>query len=237
MEKSYGPVVGHVTQHFRLEHVDPGVDRVGEDLPPGGLLEEPLDAPVLVGDDDPELEGIVDRLEPDRDRGALRPVRLDERAEIDVAQRVARDHEECLVESLLREPDRAGGPERLLLDGVVDVDTERLAVAEVRPDRLWHEGEGDHHLVQAVTPEEVDDVLHARLADDRHHRLRLVRGQRAQPRPLPTRHHDGLHRLTSRSALKRYCTPASTASARLTQKHASAHQVSRSVTSTSTSDA
>ena len=49
-------VVGHVAEHLRLQHVDPRVDRVGEDLPPGGLLEEPLDAPVVVGDDDPELE-------------------------------------------------------------------------------------------------------------------------------------------------------------------------------------
>ena len=115
-------VVGHVPEHLRLEHVDPGVDRVGEDLSPRRLLEEPLDAAVVVGHDDPELERVVDRLEADRDRGALRPVRLDERGQVDVAERVARDDEEGLVEPLLREPDRAGRAERLLLDGVVDVE-------------------------------------------------------------------------------------------------------------------
>ena len=115
-------VVGHVPQHLGLEHVDARVDRVGEDLSPRGLLEEPLDTAVVVGDDDPELERVVDGLEADRDRGALCPVRVDERAEVDVAQRIARDHEEGLVEPLVREPDRAGGAERLLLDGVVDVD-------------------------------------------------------------------------------------------------------------------
>ena len=42
--------------------------------------------------------------------------------------------------------------------------------------------------------QQLDDVLHARLADDRHHRLRLVRRQRAKARALAARHDDGLHR-------------------------------------------
>src|SRR5205085_60781 len=41
------PVGRHVTQDLRIEDVDASVDRVREDLAPGGLLEEPLDAPVL----------------------------------------------------------------------------------------------------------------------------------------------------------------------------------------------
>ena len=53
-------VVGDVPQHLGLEHVDPRVDRVREDLPPGGLLEEALDAPVVVGHDDAELQRVVD---------------------------------------------------------------------------------------------------------------------------------------------------------------------------------
>ena len=48
--------------------------------------------------------------------------------------------------------------------------------------------------------EQLEDVLHARLADDRHHRLRLVRGERPQPRSLAARHHDGLHANASRFA-------------------------------------
>src|SRR5581483_10428915 len=65
-----GPVARDVAEHLGLEHVDPGVDRVAEALAPGGLLEEALDPAVLVGDDDSELERVLDRLEPDRDRGA-----------------------------------------------------------------------------------------------------------------------------------------------------------------------
>ena len=57
-----------------------------------------------------------------------------------------------------------------------------------------------------------------------HHRLRLVRGQRAEPRPLPARHDDRLHRRTSRRALATYCPAATTASARLIQNSTSGHQ-------------
>src|SRR5205085_5397373 len=92
-------VARHVLEHLRLEHVDAGVDRVAEDLPPPRLLEEPLDASVLVGDDDPELERILDRLEPDRDGGIALAVELDESRQVDVAEGVAGD-DECR----LREP-------------------------------------------------------------------------------------------------------------------------------------
>ena len=110
-----------------------------------------------------------------------------------------------------REPDGAGRAERQLLDRVLDPDAERLAVAEVAADRLRHERERDDDLVHAVPAQQLDDVLHARLADDRHHRLRLVRGQRPQARPLPTRHHDGLHAATSRRAFTTYCAAATSA--------------------------
>ena len=51
--------------------------------------------------------------------------------------------------------------------------------------------------------QQLEDVVHARLADDRHHRLRLVRGQRAQARSLASGHHDGFHVFTSRLAFRR----------------------------------
>ena len=172
------PVLRDVLQHLRLEHVDAGVDRVGEDLAPRRLLEEALDAPVLVGDDDAELERVVNGLEADRHRGPFLAVRRDESSQVDVAERVAGDDEERVVEPTGGAPHGAGGAKRRLLDRVADVDTEGLAAAEIAPDRLWQESNGDDHVLEAVALEELDDVLHARLADDRHHRLRLVRGQR-----------------------------------------------------------
>ena len=92
------PVGRDVLQHLGLEHVDPGVDRVREDLAPRRLLEEALDPAVLVGDDDPELERVLDRLEADRHRRALLAVEREQLPEVDVAEGVARDDEDGVVE-------------------------------------------------------------------------------------------------------------------------------------------
>jgi len=129
-------VLGDVPQHLGLDNVDAGVDRVGEHLAPRRLLEEALDAAFLVGDDDPELERVVDRLQADRHGRVLLAVELDQPREVDVAERVAGDDEEGVVEPSGGEPHRARGSERRLLDRVRDVHAERLAAAEVRADRL-----------------------------------------------------------------------------------------------------
>src|SRR5207245_7491815 len=117
-----------------------------------------------------------------------------------------------------REPHRARRAERRILDGVLDVQAERLAVAEVAADRLREERDGDDDIVQAVPPEQLENVLHARLADDRDHRLRLVGGERPQPRPLPARHDDSLHRRSSLHASRTYTTPPATPPPRPTQQ-------------------
>ena len=126
----------------------------------------------------------------------------DERGQVDVAERVAGDDEERVVEPPGREPHRAGGAERRLLDRVADVDAERLAAAEVAADRLRQEGDRDDDVLEAVPAQQLDDVLHAGLADDRDHRLRLVRGERPQPRALSPRHDHGLHRRSSLRAVR-----------------------------------
>ena len=191
------PVLRNVPQHLGLEHVDAGVDRVREHLAPRRLLEEALDPAVLVGDDDPELEWVFDRLEADRDRRVLLAVELDQLRQVDVAERVAGDDEERVVEPAGRESHRACRAERRLLDRVRDVDAERLAAAEVRADRLRQECDRDDHVLEPVLLQQLDDVLHARLADDRHHRLGLVRRQRTEARAFAACHDDGLHRCSS----------------------------------------
>ena len=221
----------NVLQHLGLEHVDTRVDCVREDLAPRRLLEEALHLPVVVRDDDAELERILHRLEPDRDGGALLLVLGDERAEVAVAECIAGDDHEGLVELRAGESDRPRRAERHLLDRVLDVEAERLAVAEVAADRLRHEGDRHDDVLEAVAAEQLDDVLHAGFADDRHHRLGLVRGERPEPRPLPTRHHDGFHAVTVRRAFTTYCAAATTASASPTQKSHSGHSVDWPTTS------
>ena len=188
------------------------------DLAPRRLLEEALDLPVLVGDDDPELERVLDRLEADRDRGALLLVELDDLVQVDVAERVTRDDEERLVQAVGGEPHRTGGPERALLDRVLDVQPEAAAVAEIGADRLWQESDGDDDVGESVLAQQLEDVLHARLADDRHHRLRLVGRQRPKPRALSSRHHHSSHARTSRRAFSAYSPSATRASTSPLQK-------------------
>ena len=194
------PVGRHVLHDLGVDDVDAGVDRVGEHLAPRRLLEEALDAAVLVRHDDAELERVLDRLQADRDRRLLLAVELDEACQVDVAQRVAGDDEERVVEPARGELHGAGGSERRLLHRVADLHPERLAAAEVRADRLGQERDRDDHVLEAVGLQELEDVLHARLADDRHHRLRLVRGERTQAGALSARHDDGFHALNALQA-------------------------------------
>src|SRR5206468_7071310 len=140
------------------------------------------------------------------------------RRQVEIAESVTRDDEERLVEPAGREADRTGGAERRFLDRVADVQSERVALAEVAADRLREERHRHDHVRQAVLAQELEDVLHARLADDRDHRLRLVGRERTKARSLATRHDDGLHRRDSLRAVMAYTTPAATARTRPAQK-------------------
>ncbi len=142
--------VGDEVEHRGLEHVDAGVDGVGEHLAPRRLLEEPLDAAVGAGDHDAELEGILDVLERDRRRRVRVAVRLHERGEIDVGEYVAGDHEEGVVELVGRVAHRTGGAERRILGRVPHGHTEIGPVAEVVADLVGQERDGDHDVVEAV---------------------------------------------------------------------------------------
>jgi hypothetical protein len=124
-------------------------------------------------------------------------VKGDELAQVDIAKRISRDDEERLVQLRRRVTNGTGRPERRFLHRVADGQAEALPVSEVAADRLWQKRDRDDHLAQAVLAQQLEDVLHARLADDRDHRLRLIRRQRAQTRALAARHHDCFHRLTS----------------------------------------
>ena len=50
------------------------------------------------------------------------------------------------------------------------------------------------HVVEAVPRQQAQDVLHHRPAEDRHHRLRHLVGERPQPGAEPRRQHHRLHR-------------------------------------------
>ncbi len=200
--------LGDEVEDLGLEHVDVRVDRVGEDLAPGGLLEEPLDRAVFPGDDDAELDRVLHPLQRDRRERVGGAVRLHDRAEVDVGQCVAGDDEERLVELVHRVAHRTGGAERRLLGGVPHAHAELGAVAEVVADVVREERDRHDDVVEAVLGEQPDDVLHHRRVRDRHHRLRLVARQRAEPCALAAGQDDSLHEPTSVGTLCRSVLPA-----------------------------
>ena len=175
------PAALHAVEDAGLEDVDAGIDGVGEDLSPRRLLEETDDAAVIVGDDDAELERIGHALQRDGDVVAGFAMMAHQRREIDVGQRVAADDEERRAgQEVVRHLDRARGAERRVLDDVVHLHAERAAVPEPRLDLVGEIVEGSDDLGEAVPPQQIDDVLHDRLAGDGRERFRAPRCQRTQ---------------------------------------------------------
>ena len=185
--------VGDVLEHLGLKHVDAGVDGVGEDLAPVGLLQEPLDAAVLGGDDDPELERVGHPLEDDGGQGAAAAVEVNHLVQVDVGQGVAGDDHEGLAEHLGGVADAAGRTQGGRLGGVGQADVHVGAVAEVVADLTGQELDGDHDVLDPVVPDVPDDVLHDRAVADREHRLGLVGGEWPQARAFAAGHDDRLH--------------------------------------------
>ena len=140
---------GHSLEDRGLEHVDAGVDRIGEHLAPRRLLEEARDAAGFVGDDDAELQGVRDALQRDRNGVPFALVMFDERGEIDVGERIARDDEERFAgQQLVGHLDGAGGAEGRIFDHVL------------------------HRYAEVGAAS--DDVLHHRLAGNGSERLRTA---------------------------------------------------------------
>ena len=171
----------------------PGVDRVAEDLAPAGLLQEALDASVLVRDDDSEVQGVLHPLQGDRDRRAVLLVELHQLGQVDVRERVPRQDHEPVVQQGLRVLDAPGRAQGLLLGDVGELDAQVRAVPEVVPDDARQELDGGHDLGDPVPSGQRQHVLHHGLADDGQHRLGLIAGERAKPGALSPRHDNGLH--------------------------------------------
>ena len=185
--------LGDEVEDLGLEDVDTGVDGVAEHLSPGRLLEEPLDGSVLTGDDDAELERIVDRLQGQGGQTAPAIVEVDHLGQVDVGEHVSGDDQEPLVELVAGVPDRAGGAQGGGLGGVDHADAELRSVPEVGADGIGHEGHGYHDVLEAVLAEQIDDVLHHGDVDHGEHGLGLIGGQGAEPCALAAGHDDCFH--------------------------------------------
>jgi hypothetical protein len=163
----------HPLENARFEHVDAGVDRVGEHLAPRRLLEKARDAPIFIRDDHAELERVGDALQGDRDVVLFALVVFDQRGQVDVGERVARDHDKRFAgQQLVSHLHRTGGTERRVFDDVLHRYAEVGAAVEIRFDFVGEVVQRRDDLGDTVPPQQGDDMLHHRFAGDRSERLR-----------------------------------------------------------------
>ena len=171
-----GPVDGDVgldvVEDLGLHDVDARIDGVGEDLAPGGLLQEALDLALLVDDRDAEFQRVGHAGQADRDQCALLLVESDQVGEVEVGESVTGDDEEGVVlECFLGVLHASCGTERLLLVGVGELHSELFAVAEVVLDERCEELHGDNGLAEPMALEQPQHMLHDRPVHHRQERL------------------------------------------------------------------
>ncbi len=162
---------GHPIQHLALDHVGARADQVGLDLLRPRLLDERPDRAVVVPGDQPVGGGVLDRVQPERDRGPGLLVLAQLRGEVDVGQHVAVEHQKPLVEHRLGELQRSPGPQRLGLLHVAQPHTELRAIAEHRRDPVGHESAGEYRVVDPVALEPLEHVDDERAVHERDDRL------------------------------------------------------------------
>src|SRR5699024_11316917 len=80
------PLVPYTTLFRSFHDVNAGVDGVGEDLSPGGFLQETLDTALLVDDDDAELQRVGHPFQGDGDLGTAFFVEADHVGQVDVGE-------------------------------------------------------------------------------------------------------------------------------------------------------
>ena len=124
--------------------------------------------------------------------GALRAMEVDDLSEIEIGERVTRDHEERAGQEIACAEHRARRAERDLLGRIRQRHVQVGAVAEVVADHRGQELDGRNDVRDAMLPEQFDDVFHQRPVGNGKHRLRHVAGERAQPGTLSPGHDHGL---------------------------------------------
>jgi len=100
---------------------------------------------------------------------------FDERGEIDVGERIARDDEERFAgQQLVGHLDGAGGAEGRIFDHVLHRYAEVGAAIEIRFHLVGEVVQRGDDLGDPVPPQQCDDVLHHRLAGNGSERLRTA---------------------------------------------------------------
>ncbi len=191
------PALGDPLQDGRLEHVGPRVDLVRRRLVARRLLDEGGDPTLGVGGHHAEGRGIGHGMQRDRPLRPAVAVEAHQAGEVHVGQHVAVHHDEGVGDAGegRRKAHRAGGVERLGLDGVGQRDPGGPAVRVRLHEGVGQVAEGEDGLVHTVGSKMPEHPLDHRHPDDGEHLLGGREREGTQPRSLAPDEDDRLHYL------------------------------------------
>ena len=198
----------HELEDLALQHVRAGADQVRVDRIRARLLDEVAHRAVLVEMHEAVGARVGDRHERERRLRAGPLVLGDLRAQVDVREHVAVEHQEALVEHRLGELQRAGRAARVGLLDEAQADPQPGAVAEHVAHARREKAAGHDHVVDPVLAQPLEHERDERPVDQRHDGLGHGRGQRAQPRALAADEDHGLHQPPRRAARLPRPTPS-----------------------------
>ena len=193
-----GPL-GDALHRSGREYVDARIDQVRHHLRPVRLFDKAADISLPVHHRKTVAQRYFFCREGKRGRRAVFLMGMHQKPEVVIAGGVGGDDEEVLVP--IKIPTvfyAARRAEILRLYAVLELHAEFPPIAEMGHDFPGPVVQRRADLCIAVFPQQLDDVLHHRPAQDRHHGFRVLPRHRTQPRPQTARKDHCLHRSSSR---------------------------------------
>ena len=187
-------VLRHIGHRPRGDNIDPGVDEIGHDVLPVRLFDEVLHKALPVLQHEPVLQRLRVRVERDRHGRVRLLVPAVESQQVEAARGVAADDKKILpAVKIAARAHAAGRAARLGLDAVFQVYAVVAAVAAVLLNDLRPVAQRHAHVREAVAPQQIQQPVEHRHADERHHGFREVSGDAAQPPALTAGQQNGFH--------------------------------------------
>ena len=197
-EEIFGKIKRLIFRHIghcpRGDNIDPGVHEIGHDVLPVRFFDEVLHKPLTVLQHEPILQRLCVRVECDRYGRVRLLVPAIEPQQVKAARGVAADDEKILpAVKIAARAHAAGRAARLGLDAVFQVYAVVAAVAAVLLNDLRPVAQRHAHVREAVAPQQIQQPVEHRHADERHHGFREVSGDAAQPPALTAGQQNGFH--------------------------------------------
>ena len=188
-EKIFGKIKRLVFRHIghcpRGDNIDPGVDEIRHDVLPVRFLDEVLHEALPVLQYQTVLQRLGVRIECDRHSRICLLMPAVEFQQVKAARGVAADDEKIvLAVKVAARAHTAGRAARLGLDAVFQVHAVVAAVAAVLLNDLRPVTQRHAHVRETVAPQQIQQPVEHRHADERHHGFRQISGDAAQPPAL-----------------------------------------------------